>query len=491
VTTGSHPTPEALWQAAATEAAPALAPWGAAVIAARDPAVAGLVAVTLARVAAEGRRVALADLVGDLPAITALLPAGDDDPHGVADSFRYGVSLNRIARPVDAAGTLFVLPSGTEAVAHEEIYRNERWRRLAGGFAEVGAQLLVVASPEVPGFDDLVRYVGGLVRVGAQAPAAPSDVAAVWTIETPAPLARAVAQATRRARQEASRAPAERRSRSAALLALAAALGIAGWMGWPLVRAQLAPWLERAGLRRDVDAGQVAPVDAPVPAPSPPASPVAVPSASPDSIAPTAPGDSARAPDSSAVQVDGGVLAPPVPPPVPRNPTDSTQASRYAVYVLAANTAASAVPAVERAARDRAVPDGALRDLAVSPVTFGREGARWYRVTLGAFRSRTDADALLAQLRTAGVLGATSGSVITVPLAFELARDIPADAVPDSLGAWRRRGLRAYALRAPDGRATLYAGAFESPDQAILLGDSLRALGFSPPLAFRLGRSSP
>ncbi|MCU0633995.1 MAG: SPOR domain-containing protein [Gemmatimonadaceae bacterium] len=468
--------PDALWSAQAHGAVPALATWGAAVIAARDPQVAGTVAVAIARALSAQRRVAVADLVGDLSVLTALLPEPDDDPHGIADSFRYGVSLNRIARPVDAAGSLFVLPSGTEAVAHEEIYRNERWRRLAGGFTQVGACLLVVASPDVPGFDDLVRYVGGLVRVGAQLPDAPADVMNVLSIETPEPIARAAARATDRARRSASAPKAERRSRALALTAVAGALVFGAVLAWPTIR----------------DAVLLAPA-APANAPAdtvvrtPPKELSSVAAATPASADPTARPDSLAPADTSAASTTTAVVA----TPAVRNPPDWPRAARYSVYVLAANTAASAVTAVERAARTAGLGDSVLGGVTVSPVTFGADGARWYRVTMGAFASRVEAESLLTTLRRRSLLGETSGSVISVPLAFEVGLNVAVDSAPGMLRLWRTRGMRPYPLRTASGRINVYVGAFESPDQATLFADSLMSLGFTPPLAFRIGRSSP
>src|SRR3712207_7953107 len=40
-----------------------------------------------------------------------------------------------------------------------------------------------------------------------------------------------------------------------------------------------------------------------------------------------------------------------------------------------------------------------------------------------------------------------------------------------------RSGLPVYALRQADGTATLYAGAFETPEQSALLAESLRSSG--------------
>ena len=111
--------------------APTLDGVHAAVIAAPDAETAANVALAIARVQGEKRRVAIADLVGEVAPLQALVTG--DDPHGISDSFLYGVSLNKIARPIDESGSIFLMPSGTEAVALEAVYANERWRRLAAG----------------------------------------------------------------------------------------------------------------------------------------------------------------------------------------------------------------------------------------------------------------------------------------------------------------------------------------------------------------------
>jgi hypothetical protein len=51
------------------------------------------------------------------------------------------------------------------------------------------------------------------------------------------------------------------------------------------------------------------------------------------------------------------------------------------------------------------------------------------------------------------------------------------------------RGIPAYALLQDDGSATIYAGAFDSAEQAALLIPSLRAAGIEPTLSYRLGRT--
>jgi hypothetical protein len=55
--------------------------------------------------------------------------------------------------------------------------------------------------------------------------------------------------------------------------------------------------------------------------------------------------------------------------------------------------------------------------------------------------------------------------------------------------ALRARGVTVYPLSRGDGTVALYAGAFETPDEAALLAQSLRAAGLAPTLVYRTGRS--
>ncbi|MDQ8163630.1 MAG: hypothetical protein P3C10_13715, partial [Gemmatimonadota bacterium] len=138
------------WEMEGRRVAPLLDGLCAVVIAAVDAAAATSLALGVARAQGLRRRVAVADLIGEAPAIEALVSG--DDPHGISDSFLYGVSLNKIARPMRDTDNVFLMPSGTEAVALETVYANDRWRRLAAGFHQVGALLVVVANPATPGF---------------------------------------------------------------------------------------------------------------------------------------------------------------------------------------------------------------------------------------------------------------------------------------------------------------------------------------------------
>jgi hypothetical protein len=158
------------------------------------------------------------------------------------------------------------------------------------------------------------------------------------------------------------------------------------------------------------------------------------------------------------------------------NAADSASASRYAVYFATANTRAAAMPD----ARVRA-----LDAVALSPVAEGDE--QWFRVTVGAAATRAQADSLLTKLRTQKIVG--SGSIVSVPYALRLARNVTPTDIPSQLAELADRGIMAYALLQPDGSAIVYTGAFESPTQATLLADSLRALRVAPVLVYRTGRA--
>ena len=276
----------------------------ATVVAGIDSVAAAQMAIGVARAQAARRRVAIADLVGESPPLEALNHG--DDPHGIADSFLYGVSLNKIARPVNEAGSVFLMPSGTEAVAHEAVYANDRWRRLAAGFQQVGALLIVVAVPGTPGFAELCGFVGSLLPVGDTRFPMPPGVPIIAPPPPPAPSPppappRAKAARARQAALETSAS--RRRNVIAAVVALGAvAVGIGTF--WPQIVTRL---------------------------PAPVAAWFAMPSNDTTSmlVKPT-PMDTVTIPDSAAgdLAILGEIA----------NPADSAFASRYAIFYTSANT---------------------------------------------------------------------------------------------------------------------------------------------------------
>jgi hypothetical protein len=450
------------WEVEGRRLAPLLDGVCAVVLAANDPAIAVSVALGAARVQGQRRRVAIADLIGESPAIEALLTS--DDPHGIADSFLYGVSLNKIARPMRDTDNVFLMPSGTEAVDHEAVYANDRWRRLAAGFHQVGALLIVVARPSVTGFAELCGYVGALMPAGDTAFPTPAGIPLIAppappppVVETPPPAPKATAA---RAREAAQQNASSRRLRLIAVIAVIGAIAVAVGAFWPQIVTRLP-----APLAALVSGG-----------PAPDSSALVVPPTPMDTTprADSTGRDSLRT--DSLGMLDSAAVRPAPPTPPVENPADSAAAARYAVYFATANTRAAAMPDTRVRALDA---------VALSPVV--ESGEQWFRVTVGALTSRTAAESLLVRLRTQKVIG--SGSIVSVPFALRLETGVAATQVPSRLSELGAKGIFAYALRQSDGSASVYTGAFETPSQAAALADSLRAVGVARVLVYRTGRS--
>lgn len=429
----------------------------ATVVAATDADVAASIAVAVARVQGTRRRVAIADLIGESRPLESLLTG--DDPHGVSDSFLYGVSLNKIARPIDESGSIFVMPSGTESVANESVYANDRWRRLAAGFHQVGALLLVVAAPGTPGFAELCGYIGAVMPVGdfmfpvpqGVRLIAPPPPPAADPVETPAPTRASMA----RARAIAAENDASRRRRNIGLVAVVAAIAVVVGSQFDRIKPMLPPTVA-AMFGGTTDSAATTIGD------------------STGVIAPAGPrtaADSQFLADSARLAAEAAAAREPL---VVANPADSVRAARFAIYFATANT------------REAAMPEASVMSLpavAMSPVPEGSE--LWYRVTVGASNSRRVATAMLASLRARKVVGA--GSVLVVPYALKLDDSVATGAVTAKLSEYTSRGIVAYALRQPSGLATIVTGAFESPKQANILADSLQRIGITPVLIYRTG----
>src|SRR5689334_19812434 len=156
------------WEVAAREFGEGLDGYNAIAVVGSDPVATGRVAIGLARAQSSKRRVAVGDLFGESPPIQELVTT--DDPHGLVDTFLYGVSISRIAYQVPDSGQLFVMPSGTEPPTYDEILPHPRWQRLAAGFREVGALLILAAPASAPHIEDLVGALDGVVLVGDGSP---------------------------------------------------------------------------------------------------------------------------------------------------------------------------------------------------------------------------------------------------------------------------------------------------------------------------------
>jgi len=423
------------WEDAGRQIAPLLGSYSAVVITSSDPVAAAHVALGIALAEAKHRRVVLGDLVGDLPPLRSLVK--EEDPHGISDSFLYGLSLNKIGYEVEGAANVYIMPSGTDPTIGDEILRSARWKKLAVGFAETGALLLLVARSDAPGLAELAEQTDGAVLVrDAQLAAAPS---ALVLARVPAPTPTLKIPLHR----FSARAADWRKHRWAYPALAAGAVLVVAAIGAGLM-------LARAAAR---PARTPAPVAAaPVPAPIPPP-----PLPAPETL----------------------YIAPPA------NVNDSASASAFSVELLVANTAEGANLFVRK-------NGAALPAAAVSPVPIGQERATWYKVTAGAYTRRDQADSLLFALQKSGVLATESaGRVTRSPLAL-LVDSVPSqggivDAVRAAVEKYTVRGLTVYPLIQDDGGARIFAGAFATADQSAALIRTLRGAGLKPVLVYRTG----
>lgn len=411
-----------------------------------EPRRTALAALGVARAQARHRRVALGDLLGDAEPIQQLLNGGD--PHGLADSFVYGVSLNKIAHAVPQYGDLYVLPSGSEVPAYEEIFTNSRWKRLAAGFKETGALLVVAAPASAAHVADVVGLADGAVLVGA---------AEALGVEGGKMLGRVAAEPdgpvdvpiAAPAEPEAAAEPPPRGgwwrrvvSSRGAMLGIGLTLVLVVLGIWFATR-PLASGNGPLSLRRErggtTATGAVPTLDS-------------------------------LGGDSAAVR-NKGLLT-------PANAADSASAAAYAVVIARFNTLSGAQAWLQSQAKGLPSPT-------FVPVRI--QGETWYAALAGSYATRAEADSLLAALSAQGLSRADSNNIVRAPFAY-LVDSIGVDAVPGLLKYFADRGQPVYALRQPNGSARLYAGAFESPAQASLYMDAIRTSGLRPVLVYRIGR---
>jgi hypothetical protein len=443
------------WEVAGRELGERLGEYNAIVVAGIDPVVTGRVAIGLARAQSGLRRVAVGDLFPESPPIQQLVTT--DDPHGIVDSFLYGVSLTKIACQVPGAGQLFVMPSGTEPPDYDEILPNPRWHRLSAGFREVGALLVLAVPTSAPHLDKLVAATDGVILAGISAAAQIPTARVIGSVREPRP--RPPTPTPTMTMSLPSVSPRMSRRQLAAF----------GGIGLTIVAALVTAWLAYRPLagrtpiaRREPDCKALAASGHPcVPRPGQP------------TVAMTP--DSARS-DSARDSVKAATVVPTVP--LVADPGDSAAASPFAVQLMAANTQAGAIL--------KLLKDGQnLPAATFSPAII--QGVRWFKVVSGAFPTHAGADSLLTRLRQRNLL-LGSESVVRLPFAFRIDSGVRANAVPALLAAYGEHGQPVYALRQADGTAWLLVGAYESPEQASLYLESLPS-GTRPVLVYRKGRS--
>jgi hypothetical protein len=431
------------WDAAGAALGESLDAYHALVVIGVDPVATGRVAIAIGRAQAMKRRVAVGDLFAESPPIQELVQT--EDPHGLVDSFLYGVSLSRIAYAVPDAGQLFVMPSGTEPPVYEEILPNPRWHRLTAGFKEVGALLLLAAPASAPHIEDLVAATDGAILIGDGVPRNLPVVHVISSVrETPAKgveTPESVAVVAPRPRWRTRRA------------------GMYAGLGLTFLLALLAGWLATRPLARDVHGGVK----------------------NPDTTKPLAGAAPAVRPDTAGVPSGevGSVM--PLTDTVVVNPADSAQAAAFAIELMAANTQAGAILKLQQ--------DGNHLPAATFAPVLDGQGSQWFKVIGGAAIERAGAESLLIALRKQKLVEPAGGSIVRLPYAFLIDSGLPAAAVPEMIGINRDRGIPAYALKQDNGKAWLLVGAFATVEQSQLYLETLRASGTRPVLVYRKGRT--
>lgn len=429
------------WEAAGEELGDTLSSYHMVVVAGLDSVTTGQVAVGVARAQSLGRRVAVGDLFGESPPIRELIQT--DDPHGIVDSFLYGVSLSRIAYPVTGAGQLFAMQSGTEPPVYEEILANPRWHRLCGGFREADALLVLAVPANAPRLEDLVSASDGAILVGDVAPPGIPFSRVISNIREPGRQTLASMPAVSETPSPSGKPDPWRRLKTGPGILLTILLAAA--VLWLATRPLSNP---RHSNRIKRDSTQA----------------ISNVIAGADSVPPADTSPAAQAPTV-----------------LPRiaNPNDSAGSALYGVELMKANTQAGAILKLQK--------DGKKLPAATfAPVVI--QGARWFKVVSGAFANQVDAESLLVNLRRQNVLDAGRGSVVRVPYAF-LIDSVKNEAVPGLLSTYADHGEPVYALKQQDGTAWLLVGAFESLDQAAGYAETLRASGITPVLVYRKGRT--
>lgn len=460
------------WEAQGAEASAAVAGAHAILVTGHDPIVTARVAIGLGRVQSRTRRVAIGDLIGDVEPLQRLVTG--DDPHGIVDSFLYGVSLNKIARQIDDAGMLFVMPTGTEPTVTPDIMRNERWHRLGAGFREVGALLILVAVSDAEGAADLGALLDGVVVVGEDSPQFDENSASILARITAPSIAEVPAQVPVAVPDPA---PSER-SRQPSPVVLPAHVSGAQRVpnampesgGLPKAAVVMLVLLVAAGIwyalgMPGVPSGSI----------SAPASTDSVTSAVNVEAAPATPDDTTIAAATSAGSDSLSALR-------VANPQDSAKAVPYGVVLVATNDEEQAL--ARWAELGIKLPAGT-----VTMVRIRGERGRFFQMQAGAFDRARQADSLLAALRANGRLSATAGSVKATPYALVLETKVSRRAARNVADGYGQRRIAAYPLLQPDGSATIFVGAFESPEQAAPLMSELRAKGVGSTLQYRTGRS--
>lgn len=410
------------------------------VVVGEEPDATGSLALDVAQDQAQRRSVTVVDLIGDAPALRGI--AITDDPHGVADCFEYGLSFAAVSHPTTIGPALSVIASGTGPVAYARVLSSARWDRLIDHVRDGGGLIIFAVLSDTPGLEALMMRADRAISARTQhAAAGPAENGARPRVDTlpfrtrPRPRAPAPAEST----------PSMSRPLATGLMAAAAVILVAA--GW---------WLTARS-------GRLGPAAATAVAPP----------AQGDTVTSTAQLASSVA-EPTGTPASGATLGTAV------NPGDSSRAAAFAVRVGLYATYADAL----RALRLHTTQWQATTIAPLASAGAGTAPSRYVLIT-GAARTRGGLDS--AVMRWSPAPEQDGATVVQTPFALRLMASVSRDSSRRAAAHLVSIGIPVYALTDDSGRESIYAGAFDTVDEAAPLAASLRAAGIATVVAYRTG----
>jgi cell division septation protein DedD len=385
-------------------------------------------------VAQTGRRVGLVDLCFQQPVLQRRTTGTPDE--GIVDAFVFGVSLGHVAREPEPG--LHFIGAGTTPSNPDEVFTNDRWQRLARGFRQEGALLLLFIPPSA--LTRLNVELDGVVVLSPTGydPGSPTFPAIRERVAAGTPLLAVV-----RTQRASGRVTPPAQTRPSLLFAPRPGPGARGALvaavSAAVVLAAAGAWLVWGSRVSGGGGGGTAPARS-----------------APDANPPVAPAVVSPSPAASR----GDTLF-------------------YSVQVAAFNRADQAMVY----ARDFQEVVGAAT---VTPVSLGQQGL-WYRVLVGSLPTAATADSLLRALWAESLVDRPNGTILRTPQAYALGAFPDRAAASKAADGLRRRGVAAYIVPAPNGSAQVLCGAFEAPEQALAADSLLRLAGLKGTLVQRMG----
>jgi hypothetical protein len=436
-----------------------------------EPISTGAAALDLARAEARHRRVMIVDLIGDAPPLRAVVAT--DDPHGVSDAFAYGVSFGVITRHTTVHPNVSIIPSGTETIPFAAVLPSARWTQLIDQVRARGELIVFAILSSTPAMGSLTDRVDCVIAAPSRLHEVLEAVLAAATTPAGAKIddAQASAATAKPARRPAlSAAPRSRfdlsnRSLIGGVTAIAAIVIVA--FAWGVMHRQGTDGTTRranVAASRNPDRADTETSSAQLAA------------GGADSAA-AAQGASEVSAAAAAAAADSA----------PGNmPLDSSNVATYAARVATYPTFRDALRALRKLKPGHLAPT-------ISPIVRPNEPATEpearpvFALMVGAEHTMAPLDTLVAHWSFQS--GFAPSIVVHAPFGLLLASALPADSARHLAASLVKRGVPAYVLVTPAGSSKVYAGAFDSADQAVPLATSLRAIGLAPVVAYRTGHA--